>query len=114
MARNKSYKDGYSTICLECMKDYSRNRRNDIEFIYKSKAKKFNTSIEHVKELFNKNKTCQICGCVDTRRSLSIDHDHVTGKVRGLLCDACNTGLGKFKDNQEILLAAIEYLKKYS
>lgn len=52
---------------------------------------------------------CQICG--GTQR-LSIDHDHNTGQVRGLLCSPCNTGLGGFKDNPLSLLKAIEYLTK--
>jgi hypothetical protein len=42
---------------------------------------------------------------------LSIDHCHNTGKVRGLLCDHCNKGLGLFKDNIDYLNKAIEYLK---
>jgi predicted transcriptional regulator YheO len=46
-------------------------------------------------------------------RSLSVDHCHKTGKVRGLLCQNCNTSLGKFQDNIQILMRAIEYLKKF-
>lgn len=40
-----------------------------------------------------------------------MDHDHTTGKIRGLLCFGCNTGLGKFKDSIVILNKAINYLK---
>lgn len=58
---------------------------------------------------------CKICrkeesGRVERGR-LYIDHCHITGKVRGLLCHQCNAGLGMFKDNLESLAAAIEYLK---
>lgn len=42
---------------------------------------------------------------------LSIDHDHVTGKIRGLLCHACNKMLGIIDDDPVILLKAIHYLK---
>ena len=58
---------------------------------------------------------CAICKTKPTRqyKRLSIDHDHVTGKVRGLLCMACNTGLGQFKDNDALLCAAVDYLKKH-
>lgn len=55
--------------------------------------------------------TCAICG--DTpERSLRVDHEHDSGSVRGLLCHHCNIGLGHFKDNIEVLEAAIAYLKR--
>lgn len=43
-------------------------------------------------------------------RSLVVDHDHTTGKVRGLLCRQCNSGLGCLKDNTDTLFNLIEYL----
>lgn len=60
---------------------------------------------------------CAICGTTDPglRHSarLLIDHDHQTGKVRGLLCNGCNTGLGAFKDAPEALLRAAAYLIRH-
>lgn len=57
---------------------------------------------------------CKICGSKETNRKnteyFAVDHCHETGKVRGLLCYNCNSGLGKFKDNPELLEKAIDYL----
>src|SRR2546423_9654877 len=49
--------------------------------------------------------------CVDALTKAHVDHDHVTGKVRGVLCFNCNAGLGKFGDNVEIVERALAYLK---
>jgi len=45
-------------------------------------------------------------------RLLNVDHCHDTGKVRGLLCAACNLGLGNMEDNEQRLFNAIQYLRK--
>lgn len=58
---------------------------------------------------------CLICDNPfgDNPKNMHIDHCHSTGKVRGLLCHSCNIGLGKFKDDPELLTKAIEYLKRH-
>lgn len=55
---------------------------------------------------------CKICGVEASKlpKRLHIDHDHITGEVRGLLCHACNLGLGYFRDNTANLWSAIAYL----
>ena len=56
---------------------------------------------------------CAICGTHQSElsSSLHVDHDHINGKIRGLLCINCNLALGNFKDNIENLINAIVYLK---
>lgn len=59
---------------------------------------------------------CPICekGSIPgVTANLVKDHDHETGKARAWLCDSCNTGLGRFKDNVELLEKAISYLKSF-
>lgn len=67
-------------------------------------------------ELLNKqNNQCLICKTTEFTgkgKKAHIDHDHKTGKIRGLLCNLCNIGLGAFKDNINFLQNAIEYLTK--
>lgn len=54
---------------------------------------------------------CAICFEAVSER-LNVDHDHSTGKVRGLLCRRCNLLLGKALDNETILASAINYLRR--
>lgn len=46
-------------------------------------------------------------------RDISVDHNHDTGQVRGLLCHNCNDALGKLKDNPETVLSLYEYINKF-
>lgn len=56
---------------------------------------------------------CAICaGRPSAGKSLHVDHDHATGDIRGLLCSSCNTGIGLFRDNAELLLMAADYLSE--
>jgi hypothetical protein len=65
--------------------------------------------------LESQNYSCSICSKKHTDdKKLHVDHCHTTGKVRGLLCNNCNNGIGKLKDSTELLEKAINYLKTYS
>ncbi len=73
-------------------------------------------SYEDFDRLFEeKNGTCHICGASleYDGKDTHVDHDHITGKVRGLLCRGCNHGLGHFKDNPAALRAAADYLERF-
>lgn len=61
------------------------------------------------------NGRCAICRSKDPGniRDWHIDHDHVTGTPRALLCHHCNLGIGNFRDNPDLLLAAIKYLRQH-
>ena len=54
---------------------------------------------------------CAICKGTDTPRRLAVDHDHVTGKVRGLLCRRCNQILGSMEDNVDWFRTIVSYLE---
>lgn len=58
---------------------------------------------------------CPICEKItipDLTSKVVLDHDHNTGKVRGWICDSCNTGIGRFKDDVTLLKKAIHYLEE--
>ena len=85
------------------------------EMVLKWKLKKYNMTVDEYKTLLKKQKyECAICKIheVDEKyyKRLSVDHDHISKKIRGLLCGNCNTGLGKFKDDVELLKKAIVYI----
>ena len=74
----------------------------------------FGISLEDYKSMLDKQYgRCAICGLdiVPIGGYLCVDHNHSTGKVRGLLCHSCNLGLGWFKDDMARLQQAIEYLR---
>ena len=66
---------------------------------------------DYNKMLINQNNKCDICRI--EFNNLVVDHCHTTGKVRGLLCNGCNSGIGFFKENKVTILNSIEYLNKH-
>lgn len=81
---------------------------------------KFSLSLEDYNRMLEaQGGVCAICRNPETHKrngklkALAVDHHHSTGKIRGLLCSDCNTGIGKLKDDPKVLLAAAEYLKHH-
>lgn len=75
------------------------------------KLKRYGITFKQKDEILRRqNGLCAIC-----KRKLAkcIDHDHATGRIRGILCNRCNLGLGFFEDNSDMLELAIKYLKKW-
>lgn len=65
-------------------------------------------------ELFkNQNGKCAVCGSDNDGTPLCIDHDHATGKIRGLLCKNCNSGIGFLRDDINTIEKAFNYLKNF-
>ncbi len=80
----------------------------------KYKLKSYGLALDEFESMMNQQGgQCAICRSDVPgrgRKEFSVDHDHKTGKVRGLLCGACNQGLGCFRDVPEFLIAAAYYL----
>jgi hypothetical protein len=87
----------------------------------KSRVKSYGLTLESFAQMRKyQNYCCKICGLHESKnqvdkngktKQFSIDHDHKTGQIRGLLCNNCNLALGGFKDSISSLKKAIMYLK---
>jgi len=89
-------------------KNRERVRNENLKRLYSIDSKEYSRMLEQQKGC------CAICKSPPGKKFLAVDHCHKTGRVRGLLCFRCNTGLGGLRDSQKILLEAIQYLKRTS
>ena len=125
-------KNGLAYHCRDCaQKSYKAHyyREDNLDAIrekcrtYKSQNQdsvrnsRFKTLYGITLDQFNKMKEdqhglCATCGKKPIK-TLCVDHDHVTGKVRGLLCSSCNRGIGLLQDSIDILKQSVKYLRKY-
>ena len=113
------------SLCKECNHSYAANWYKRHPQKYKQKTRNGNLKRNHgiiddtfLEMLKKQLGTCAICRKPETLkdkngnvRFLAIDHDHKTGRIRGLLCAACNLMLGKAYDNPLVLRAAADYLE---
>lgn len=101
--RTNCNKSGLSTHCKRCSAIATRRKRFGVGF------DRIDVGVDP---------SCEICGVqlawhqtsAGKNTAVHVDHCHQTGKIRGLLCHDCNTGIGKFKDNPSLLWKAIAYL----
>jgi hypothetical protein len=105
--KDKSRKGGLTLRCKTCTRKRRKkiSRRADLK-------KRYNLSTEEYEYIsFKQGHKCAICGTKSTNgRRLSVDHDHSTGAIRGLLCQACNSGIGQLKDDPDVVIKAYNYL----
>lgn len=105
----RSRTDGHSATCRVCWADYQADRALRCKFGL--------TRSEYEALLEKQNGGCAICGnstgLVRKGKTLrlAVDHCHATNQVRGILCDNCNNGLGRFKDDPGLLRRAADYLE---
>lgn len=122
---DKTDTKGYR-YCSKCLRDKNkiwRTENPEAFKVYKSRntyymaTHRYGLSMVEYKALLKKSKgKCIICRInfskIKINRRCHIDHDHKTGKVRGLLCHRCNNGLGNFRDSIKYMAKAIKYLKR--
>lgn len=95
----------------------TRVRRAAIEHLSDMK-KKFGITTEQYARLYPPGVQCEICGVSESvlagqKARLVIDHDHKSGRIRGVICNSCNLALGWAVDSPELLRAMADYLEDF-
>jgi hypothetical protein len=125
--RSQKMRGGRAYRCKICQNTYSQRWRKDNPHLITANNRRHHLSSTHGLCLAEyeamhaaQHGLCAVCGKPEmaVRRSgkirlLCVDHDHDTGKIRGLLCAACNIGMGNFKDDPELLGRAAAYLQRH-
>lgn len=121
-AFKKTKGTGLSPRCLDCRtranlsvkKWIKRNPEKQRAYVTRyNLARSCQGDADQYQQLFEEQGgKCAICK-QECHRRLAVDHNHETGKIRGLLCMNCNTGIGKLQDDVLLLEKAILYLKKH-
>jgi hypothetical protein len=105
---------GSVNSCGECKAAYMRRYLNDSQRRERNRARvrayTYGLTIDELYDL-ESIENCQICGKSAT---LVIDHDHRTGKIRGMLCRQCNTGIGMAFEDISILASMIQYIERHT
>jgi Recombination endonuclease VII len=106
-------------ICTLCDKTYVKSGKGMRDSVYCSESCRYTSGIirkygdkRTIYKLWISAESCQNCGTgFKSTQDKHVDHCHKTNKVRGILCNGCNIGLGSFKDDINLLKNAIKYLE---
>lgn len=134
--RDRGRRDGRGTVCLPCAASLTKHynslidpaemKRRKADYFSRTRAKSrayrlksdFGlTRAQYEEMLESQGGVCAICGDPETRmrndavQELCVDHCHVSGSIRGLLCGHCNQGLGHFRDIPDRMRAAADYIE---
>jgi len=104
-------RDGFQSRCKPCQRAYTKPNDRKIHL-----RRKFGMSLDQYNNLFRKQSgKCAICEAHQSslKVSLSVDHNHNTGTLRGLLCTQCNFALGAMREDKDSIKAMITYLERY-
>lgn len=100
-------------VCLDCKRINGAKYRagNQLKINWKNRVQRYGLKVDDLDRMFNQQRgRCAICPTIFSDGNYRVDHDHSSGKVRGLLCAACNTAIGLLKDNPLVLQSAKDYL----
>jgi hypothetical protein len=108
--RNRSTKNGRATYCKPChnriiAENLRRQHGSGRNFQLKRRYGVDAVQVEWM--ILQQGGVCALCGEANPKH---VDHDHRSGKVRGILCFNCNKGLGKAEDGLDVLRRAMDYL----
>jgi len=111
-----NYKTGFRKHCKDCHNKKAKTyRTKNPDSVKNSKLKQTLgvTLADKIAMVKKQNGCCAVCKIdLKTVKLTSVDHCHKTGKIRGVLCNACNVGLGHFRDSVKNLFFAAAYLVK--
>jgi len=108
-AKNKAKPDGLQERCKDCCKSHYHNSGYTNRQRALALKKKYGlTLLDYDLMVDEQGGQCAICGAEE---KLYVDHDHNTGKIRGLLCNTCNRAIGLLKDDSLTVYKAAEYVE---
>ena len=102
-------------VCLGCKREngFKYREKNRKEINLKNRVARYSIDINRFHGIYDAQEgNCAICKTEIDLENCRIDHSHITGEVRGILCVSCNTGIGLLKDSADVLMSAAEYLRK--